>query len=512
MKTAQTAEKLARQQSKRQKEICRWEKEKARPRRNIYFIYLVFIIALIYATDEIASQIGTLMKTEIANDLFNSEKSVGLLDMLSIFAIPFQAIGLLYRPLADRWGRKTFLIINTFGMSFALLIIYLSNNIPLYVVGSCLIQFFVPHDMHVVYIMESSPSKHRARIYSSIKFFANIAVILVPMLRDKLMESGAQWRNVYLIPAIVGMVSCFIALLTARETDAFIDSRLRYLRMSDEERAAEKEKNKKPSKKLDAANAKGSKKSKGTKAKLVISDAQAQNAQGGLITALKFALKHKQLRWLYITSAFVNIGFIGTINYQVILSYGYAGNLVKLGNFAELGKEALEFVSTGVVTDAIFLFPIGCAVSQVIMGFISDSLGRKAAAITTAFNCLLSFILFWVGANFAWMPYIVGFFCGAFVGSYYSTNDVLIMMVGESSPTNLRSSCMSAQFIVTALGYAFSYVVHFIVVAIASDKAIAVESLSLLVPGLTVALIAMMFRTHDTKGINMDTVTGCEWD
>lgn len=482
MKTAQpTPEKLAKLKIKREKEILRWEKEKAKPKRNFYFIYLVFIIALIYATDEIASQIGTLMKTEIANDLFDSDKAAGLLDMLSVFAIPFQAIGLLYRPLADRWGRKTFLIINTFGMSFALLIIYLSNNIPLYVVGACLVQFFIPHDMHVVYIMESSPSKQRASVYSSIKFFANMAVLLVPLLRDKLMETSSEWRNVYFIPAIVGVVTCFIALITARETDAFIDSRLRYLRMTDEERAEEERKK------------------------------SAESAQGGLIPALKFALSHKQLRWLYITSAFVNIGFIGTVSYQVILSYGYASNYVNTGVLAGI-KEALEFVSTREVTAAIFLFPVGCAVSQVIMGFVSDALGRKAAAITTAFDCLLTFVLFWVGANYAWQPYVVGFLCGAFVGSYYSTNDVLIMMVGESSPTNLRSSCMSAQFIVTAVGYAFSYVVHFIVVALAGDKAIGVESLSLLVPGLTVALVAMMLKTHDTKGINMDTVTGCEWD
>lgn len=482
MKTAQlTPEKLSKLRNRREKEILRWEKEKAKPKKNFYFVYLVFIIALIYATDEIASQIGTLMKTEIANDLFDSDKAAGLLDVLSIFAIPFQAIGLLYRPLADRWGRKTFLIINTFGMSFALLIIYLSNNIPLYVVGACLVQFFIPHDMHVVYIMESSPSKQRASIYSSIKFFANMAVMLVPLLRDKLMESASEWRNVYFIPAIVGVVTCFIALMTARETDAFIDSRLRYLRMTDEEREEEKRKK------------------------------SAESAQGGLIPALKFAFSHKQLKWLYITSAFVNIGFIGTVSYQVILSYGYASHYVNSGVIAGI-KEALEFVSTKEVTAAIFLFPVGCAISQVIMGFVSDALGRKPAAITTAFDCLLTFVLFWVGANCAWPPYVVGFLCGAFVGSYYSTNDVLIMMVGESSPTNLRSSCMSAQFIVTAVGYALSYVIHFIVVAIAGDKAIGVESLSLLVPGLTVALILMMLKTHDTKGIDMDTVTGCEWD
>ena len=125
------AEKLKKQQIKREKEIAKWEKEKARPKRNFYFVYLVFIIALIYATDEIASQIGTLMKTEIANDLFSKygESSVGLLDILSILVVPFQALGLFYRPLADRWGRKKFLIINTFGMSFAMLVIFLSNNL-----------------------------------------------------------------------------------------------------------------------------------------------------------------------------------------------------------------------------------------------------------------------------------------------------------------------------------------------------------------------------------------------
>ena len=169
MKSAKlTTENAVRLQTKREKEILKWEKEKAKPRKNLYFVYLVFIIALIYATDEIASQIGMLMKSEIAADLFakHGDSSVGMLDLVSSLAIPFQAIGLLYRPLADRWGRKKFLIINTFGMSFALLIIFLSQNLVLYFLGACLVQFFIPHDMHVVYIMESSPSKHRARIYS----------------------------------------------------------------------------------------------------------------------------------------------------------------------------------------------------------------------------------------------------------------------------------------------------------------------------------------------------------
>ncbi len=467
-------EKMRKRQLRREKEIRKWEKEKARPRGNYYFAYLVLIICIIYATDEIASQIGTLMKTEIANDFFSKYAgSVGLLDILSILVVPFQALGLLYRPLADRLGRKLFLVINTFGMSFAMFVIFLSENIFLYFIGACLVQFFIPHDMHVVYIMESSPSKHRAKIYSTIKFFANMGVMLIPLLRRLLMENASQWRNVYLIPSLVGIVTCFVALLFARETDTFIDSRLAYLRKTDEEIELEKAQKK------------------------------AESAQGGLIPALKFAWSNSQLKWLYITTAIANLGFIGTLNYQVILSYGYAENYFAAGLFETLQK-ALDAVSTGDVTTALFFFPVGCSCAQLIMGWVSDAKGRKAAAITTACNCLAAFAAFWMGSKMAWSPYLVGFLCGAYIGSYYSTNDVLIMMIGESSPTNLRSSTMSAQFIVTAIGVAVSYIISLPLMTIFSNSVTATVAFALTVPGFIGALIALVKKTRDTKGVDLD--------
>lgn len=51
-----TPEKLRKQQLRREKEIRKWEKEKARPKRSTYFLYLIFIITLIYAVDEIADR------------------------------------------------------------------------------------------------------------------------------------------------------------------------------------------------------------------------------------------------------------------------------------------------------------------------------------------------------------------------------------------------------------------------------------------------------------------------
>ncbi len=484
-----TPEKLQKAAIKREKEIAKWEKEKARPKRNTYFLYLVFIITLIYAVDEIASQIGTQMQEVISGDLLANfgDKSNTILTILSGIAVPFQALGLLYRPLADRYGRKVFLIINTFGMSFAMLVVYMSNNLWLYLIGACAVSFFIPHDMHVVYIMESSPSKHRARFYSTIKFVANMGVMLIPLMRKLLMKDVSQWRNVYLVPAIVGLVVCFIALFLAREPDAFIDSRLKYLKMTDEERA-EEEKQKK-----------------------------AETAQGGLINALKFAFQHKQLRWLYITTAIINLGFFGTLNYTPIMKFARAafdmgGSLSSLSGVRDLSEAALDSISMEFVTAALFLLPLGCSCAQLVMGYISDWKGRKTAAIVTAFDCLVSFVCFFVGAIYGWSPAVVGFFCGAFLGSYYSVNDVLIMMIGESSPTNLRSSTMSAQFVVTAIGGAVSLVTGVVSGLTLGDAFMGVTEFCLLVPGFIAALIVMWKKTNETKGIDMDTVTGCEWD
>lgn len=472
-----TPEQIRKKEIRKAKELAYWEKQKARPKSNTYFWYLVLIIALIYSVDEIASQIGTLMKTEIANDLFKSASSVTILNLLQVVAVPFQILGIFYRPLADRFGRKTFLIINTFGMSLAMFVIFLSQNVFMYVIGACLIMFFIPHDMHVVFIMESSPQKRRAITYSVIKFFANMAVMLVPILRRMLMHNASEWRNVYMIPAIVGIIVSLIALLCAKETDAFIESRIRYLRMTEDELKAQEAQKK------------------------------AENSQGGLVAALKFGMKHKQLRWVYICFALAGIGVIGSLDYQTIITYGYAQSV-----HGGIADEFLNLVSINEVTKALILFPIGSAIAQVIMGFVSDLKGRKVAAITVAANALVCFIAFTLGTRLNLNPYVVGFLCGAFVGSYYSTNDVLIMMASESAPTNLRSSASSAQTVVGFVGYALAYMIYVPITMIFGNASIATVSLCLLVPSFASTLIALIKNTHDTRNVDLETVTGTEWD
>ncbi len=470
---------------KKQREIAKWEKEKARPKRKPYLIYMIFIICLVYITDEIASQICVQMKTEIAGTLFAGfgEKSLSTLGTLELLSYPCIAISLFYKTLSDRYGRRLFLVVNTFGMALGMTLIFLSGNIPLYIVGYCVIAFFVPHDMQVVYIMETAPAKRRARIYSLVRAVATLGAMLIPLLRRVFLRDQTQWRMVFLVPAILGLVASFLALLLSRETDAFIDSRLSYLRMSEEELRAEK-----------AAK-------------------EIRNVQGGFFAALKFALRHKQLRWLYILMAFHNLGFIITMNYQPMLSYGYAGRLVSSGGARTLDDALNAVVSNnGEVTRALFLFAIGSAAFQFLVGFLSDKLGRKPAGAIMSALTLTTLLLFTFGAKLGWAPWLVGLLTGACVGSFWSVGDINVMMMSESAPTNLRSSVASSAYVIQALGTVVGMAILLPTLGAAGNAVISTAVLCISAPGILIGLLLVLTKTHETKGTDLDTVTGEEWD
>ena len=44
------------------------------------------------------------------------------------------------------------------------------------------------------------------------------------------------------------------------------------------------------------------------------------------------------------------------------------------------------------------------------------------------------------------------------------------------------------------------------------NASIAAVALGLLVPSFILTLIALIKNTHDTKGVDLDKVTGMEWD
>lgn len=470
-----SAEKQAKIDERRRKEIAKREAQLSAPRGKGYLFYLFFIICLIYITDEVASAIGTLLKTEIANDMLAKygESSVGMLNIFMSVTAPVAALGVIYKPLADKFGRKPFLLINTFGMCLGLVIIYATESIAGYLIGATLVQFFITHDMQVVYIMESAPDKHRAKIYSAIKCIAMLGVLLIPILRKTLMHTTSQWRRIYIIPAVIGFVVCLVALLLAKETDAFNRARINYLKGNTEENGTD--------------------------------------SDGGMIASLKFMFQHKQLKWLFLALIFCETGFILTTDYEVIMTYGYANRFLEQGLFTSL-EQAVESVGVDQITTALFLYPVGCAISQLFPGFISDKFGRKQSAVSMSVAAMVCFLVFWLGSRYGLDPRIVGFFCGASVGFFWANIDTICLITGESTPTALRSSILSITYIPLGIGIGISYGVSALMMASRGNSIVGIVSLCLAVPGLFADFLILTMKVRDTKGVDLTKVKGDEWD
>ena len=71
---------------------------------------------------------------------------------------------------------------------------------------------------------------------------------------------------------------------------------------------------------------------------------------------------------------------------------------------------------------------------------------------------------------------------------------------------------MSAEFLPVGAGVGLSYMISLPLAAVLGNQYMGIISICLLVPGFIAALITLAKKTSDTKGIDLDTVTGLEWD
>jgi MFS family permease len=414
----------------------------------------------------------------IASQLFapivGADFAVARMSALGIVTMIPSVLAFLYKPLCDRFGRRPFLVLNTLGMGIGTILVGLATNIPVYVIGAAVTAFFIPHDMQAIYIQECAPVKYRATLYSAIKAVATLGMFMIPVLRSAFMPDGdlSGWRYVYLVPGIVTVVVAVIAFFLIKESDAFVDSRLRQLKMTDEE--------------IEAAKAKK----------------DTSHAQGGLLQALKLVFRNKQLRWLLISHGFIMWGMIVTMYYEATMTNGYAQQFLAQG----MGADDAKTAAATYVTQALMLFSVGSAVFQFFPGLLADKLGRKPAAIIMSATVVLTFLGFYFGSGCNWNPYLVGFLCGACIGSYWYTGDLMTLMESESTPTNLRASVLAVQPLISGVLFGPAMGVVMVLTNVLGDAYIGICTLATVVPGLVVGLVMMTLKVKETKGVDMSTV------
>lgn len=453
------------------RELVRREKQLRARSGQYYMVYLFMVLSLIYIVDEIASTISIQFQSNIINEFFVQNMGMEYGEGLSLFSAlgfityPVTLLIVFYRPLADRFGRKPFLIINTFVMGLGLFLVYLSDNIYVYMIGGSLMGFMVSHDMQCVYILECSNEKNRARNYALIKAVAILGTLLIPLLRETLMQNqSGRWHLVYLVPAILGFLLSFVALLFTKETDTFLVNRVRYLKtpLEEREKQSAQEKN--------------------------------SNAQGGIVNAVKFAFKHRQLRFLMLACCFYYSASLATATYNTVMKES-----------AGMTEEA--------ITMALYLYPVGNALMTFIAGLVSDRFGRKITIIAMSCSAVVCYSLFIAGAMFGFTPLIIGFAIGGFMGSYWGAGDTIGgIMFSESSPTNLRSSVTVINTLLNGIIGGLATIVTIVLLPLIPKEAFGYMYLVLTIPGLVGAIIIIWKYIGETKGLDLKKVTGTEWD
>ena len=481
---------------KEQKLLQRLLKEKARPKPKLYLWYMIFILTLIYIVDEVATNLPNSLETEInlflnvwpkgsqfgvnaissiiyngswnIKDVFdevttlaaNGLSSIGLIKLIANATL---VASMFYRPLADKYGRKLFLFVNTLGMAAALLIMFTASNLIVYTIGFFALRFFVTPDQQIIYLYEIAPEKMRGTLLSLTKGIAEFGLIFIWLLR-KLFLSQTEfesYKKIFFVVAVAAFVVAFIALFFSRESDIFLDSRIEYLQKTKEEREKEK------------------------------IEHDASKAQGGFISAIKYGLKNKQLRWILIATAIVEIGYSCCNSYSNVLTNGVFG----VG-----GLNQLE------ATDVTFWFPFSCALLTLIYGFISDKIGRKKIMFILLTLATMGFIVEFIALYYALPKVIIGLALGIVLGADWALGDVLALMAGESCTTNLRSSIMSVWSLFFGFGMLSSMAITAILPKVLGLANLSIGYFLVAVPGWIIGSIILSVKVKETAGADLYTV------
>ena len=452
---------------KHEKQLLKLRKAKEKPQAGAAFVFLFLMLAVVYIVDEIASNMTSTMQPYVIFDLFKipganilSDEYASALSTLTAAAMPGYAFYILlpfYKSLADRIGRKPMLIINTLGLAAGMFVCMIANNFVVFVLGMLIIQFMMPNDMQVIYIMETAPSKHRAKLCSVSKAIALVSVSLIGVLRSIFYNPAeiTSWKKVYLVPVIIGVAVVALCIPFVRETPAFIDKKIALL----EGKKAEEEKPK--------------------------------DENGGFINAIRYIFKNKQLRFIAITCFIFYFATGITSHYATVLEAS-----TKVGM---LTKENVDTI--------IIFFPLINGIVTFLSGFLADALGRKKASIVLCGISAIGIFMFVWGARSGWNPYLVGAGYGLYIGGLWSTSDTLyIMLPGESTPTNLRSSVIGAMSLFAVGGMAFNLSIGLFGVKIIGAENLGTVCLCICLPAMIAALLILTFKVRETRGADLDSI------
>ena len=454
---------------KESRQLAKLKRVQRKGNSGKYFLVLLMLIAVVNILDEVTSNLTVTVQSSFVTEFFVNnpfmgkyytyEDGLAFHSGIGVFTYVLGLFTPFYKALADKWGRKPLFVMSTLGMALGLLIIHLSSSYIMFLVGFAVISFFMGHDIQIIYILEEAPDKHRAKIYSFLKSFGILGVILIPALRDILMgDDATKWREIFLVPALLGFAAVVFVLFLAKDTKVFVSERIEYLSRSYEERQAEKELKKKQK--------------------------QAQRNQAGVFNGVKYIFSNKDTKMLIISHIIFDSAMPAIALY-------FESSMHQAG------------MSTSSITKALFMVPVVYASITFLSGFIADKLGRKVTVTAFSVTCVGGYALFVAGILLGWNPYLVGAFAGLYQGSYWIGRDYMNVMMTEKVPTDIRASVVGAEGLLVIIGLVVGY--GSIILGI-TLMPIWWACLAISIPAVSIAAIMFVLKVKETKGVSLEEI------
>ncbi|MBQ1483521.1 MAG: MFS transporter [Erysipelotrichaceae bacterium] len=460
---------------KEKRELERLEKAEAFHNHKHYFAILIVVLSIVYIVDELASSVRSVVEVQTIRDLFNVvypstdyDKATATLGFVTMAGYLSYLISPFYKSLADRWGRKPFLIVNTLGMGVGMLLCIISKSVAVYIIGTVVLTFFTPNDVQVIYIMECAPKEHRAKLCSITKGLALISVSSLGLFVKLFVNDAvpSTWRNVFIIPIILAFVIGLAAIYFVSETPVYTQRRLKYLRSSEEERI------------------------EAIKEERAAEEKEREKAVS-VWDAFRYILGHKQTR------------AIALVALLMMFSTGYTG---KYQPMLEAGKYN-GVMTTDAINVVLMFYPVINGIFTIIGGFITDALGRKKSALILGLWAALGLGVFAYGCLRPLNPWIMGLAYGVSIAGLWSISDMIFFVItSESTPTQMRASVVGSMQLIGMFGVGFNMVYNNVVTMIAGSTNLPVVLTVAYLPLMAIALIVMMLRVKETKGVDLENV------
>lgn len=455
---------------KEQKELARLRLAQAKPDYKGYFIILMALIILFQLLDMMATGIWNNLQEVIVRDFAGldpnadiTEGSAGYeqyqntlskMTLLQIVSYMFLGAVPFYKALADKVGRKPLFIFNAAFLGFSMFIGGLTQSVIIFLMATTVITFFTIHDMQLLYVVECVPQNKRGTWTGIVEAVGSAASLVVIALRLTALKpdgslGAVPWRSIYIFVGVIGIAVFILALFLLRESRPFINSRIKYLEKTPQQRLEEKK--------------------------------NAAKSDGGVVTGLKLIIKNKQLRWIAIA----------------VFCFNTANNLLTSYNNSIMSQNGFDTIQITIALVAASAVGIVCGYT---MGPISDKLGRKTGAVIFGSLSAISFTVFAFGTpyiqNGTVGSIIAGVLFGISISSYTCVLSLTTLMMSESVPASVRGSVIgcSTFFRVSAVIAILATSFMFKIMPTATACAI------LAVPFLALGCLAILFKTKETAG------------